>query len=530
MAFESLSYRYTYNISNFPQRWLPLIHLYDPDLPLFPIYYFHVLPEGLTQGVRPTDTQRAFGYVEKVNLNDDGSIDATIVTNKDLTNPINRNFINPVQRVIKERFGIQNPVLPVDIQNAFTAPFTNANNVLFEIWQRVVSNAYGDILPFGRLWDEVLGLVRFVSSWYSSGGRKGELIQTHYFVSKFGVKIQSAGGIPQVDFYLLPTIGELTDSSNPLTSFPWFAKLVNIARIFQSNYCTQINIGGMNLSKFNNPTGRQFNTEGILSILQSNNIPFDHRPQAIECYNTFDKGPMRTVIFLMMLDDIRNRRYDPSVLNSSQCGSIYDGLKRASAYQSPKVIQIYAQQSFGNASAMPVDTWIDTFFKWPLNIYPTGRSGNKYGRIFSHSQNLGKVERLLWVAGQARKVHSSACNDALWCLKYSSEGKPRGANPLACNICIESIRNSCPAYMNIRNRRVCFNTPGLITGTDFLITTSSNNNTTPNQSFTSCQGNSIYEYTMDDFSPADSPNGFTPYPAPGHNGSIITVEQFVQIY
>jgi hypothetical protein len=48
MAFESLAYRYTFEIVSFPERWLPLIHLYDPDLPLFPIYYYHVLNESFT--------------------------------------------------------------------------------------------------------------------------------------------------------------------------------------------------------------------------------------------------------------------------------------------------------------------------------------------------------------------------------------------------------------------------------------------------------------------------------------------------
>ena len=114
----------------------------------------------------------------------------------------------------------------------------------------------------------------------------------------------------------------------------------------------------------------------------------------------------------MMLDDIRKGRLNPAVLTPVQCGSIYDGLWATSTYQSPKVIEIYAQQSFGNTSAMPIDTWIATFLRWPLTVQPTVKVTNLYQYIFSNSQNLGKVERLLWVAGQARKVHSSACNDA----------------------------------------------------------------------------------------------------------------------
>jgi hypothetical protein len=42
-----------------------------------------------------------------------------------------------------------------------------ANPFLAEVWERVVSNHYDGKLPFGRLWDEVLGLARWVASWNS---------------------------------------------------------------------------------------------------------------------------------------------------------------------------------------------------------------------------------------------------------------------------------------------------------------------------------------------------------------------------
>lgn len=67
MPFESLSFRHTFHFADIPHRWLPLISLYDPDLPLFPIYYFHLLRNNLTPGARPLITDRAFGYVEHLN-------------------------------------------------------------------------------------------------------------------------------------------------------------------------------------------------------------------------------------------------------------------------------------------------------------------------------------------------------------------------------------------------------------------------------------------------------------------------------
>ncbi len=529
MAFESLAYRYSFNIPNFPERWLPLIHFYDPDLPLFPIYYFHVLPEGLSENHRPRDSERAFGYIERMNISENNAAEVTIISNKDLSNRDNDRYLTPVTNEVKERFGVRDPVTADNIQNVFSAPLDRSNRVLSEIWERVVSNAYGNLLPFGRLWDGTLGMARFVASWYSQSGRKGELIQTHYFASRFGVRIQSSGQVPQLDFFLLPTIKELTNSNNPLVSFPEYSKLVRIAREFQQNYCSTINIDGITLSKFRNPFRGKFNTSGIMSILRDACIPQDCRELAIECFNAFGKGPQRTIIFLMLLDDLRQNRLNPSTLTSPQCGSIYDGLRGASTYQSPKAIQIYAQQSFGNPSAMPIDTWIATFLKWPLNVWPIERIPNKYNFVFSLARNLGKVERLLWVTAQARKVHSSACNDALWCMKYSSNRKPRGANPLACNICLDAIRSCCPAFEQIKDKIISFNN-NIQRGATFFVKTSAENNTTPNQSFNSCRGNSIYSEVLDDFSPADEPSGFSSFPTSRHTGNPLSVEEFVRIY
>jgi len=523
--FESLSFRHCFTINSFPERWLPLIHLYDADLPLFPIYYFHAINDQLSAGQRPSYTDRIFGYIEKINSLGSGVVEIHIVTNKDLTIARNNNYLGIAEREINERLGISNPVTINDISTAFTAPLNYANPILAELWNRVVLNTYDNMLPFGRLWDEVLGLTRFVASWYSSG-RKSELIQTHYFVSKFGQRIQSAANIPQIDFYLLPTISELLDSSNPLTIFPKYSGLIAIANAFQQNNCTTIPVGNINLSKFNHRIPGKLNTAGILNLLRQAYIPQSLRELAIECFNTFDKGPQRTVIFLLMLSDLRNGRLLPSTLSNSTLGSIYDGLARS--YQSPKVIQIYAQQCFGVTEALPIDTWIETFLQWPLNIYKNLPRRNRHVYLFSHSNNLGKAERLLWVSAQARKVHSSACNDAIWCTKLASDRTARGANPLACKICLSSIRAVCPSFNDIRNKEVVFN--GTANSNQFLITTSSNNNTTAGQKFLSCEGQSIYREILDDFSPSDSPTGLAQFPSPNHNGSILTVEQFINMY
>jgi hypothetical protein len=522
MAFESLSFKYNFELDDFPERWLPLIHLYDPDLPSFPVYYFHAVPDDL--GHRPNYTERVFGFIEKLNILDAGKVDIHIVVNKNLDHSSNSLYKILAEREVKERLGISDPVTLTDINNCFSSPYNSANQILQEIWHRVVANVYDNKLPFGRLWDEVIGLSRFVASWYSDKGRKGELIQTHYFCSKFGEKIQMGGGINNLDFYLLPTIQELVDGSNPLNLFPAYKDLFDASETFRASNCSLINVGTLQLLKFNRPTSvPKLNTAFIQYVFGG--FPTSQRTAAIECFNSFNKGPQRTVIFLMMLNDLRNGRIKPKLISSSDLGSIYDSM--AKSYQSPKVIHIYAQQSFGHINAVPIDIWIETFLEYPLNVAKLlPKKINRFQTLFSHTSKFGKVERLLWIAAQARKVHSSACNDALWCIKKASNGNARGANPFACKTCI--LKPTCPSYADIKTREVLFNAP--YTGNQFVITTSEGNNTTPNQTFISCRGQSLYGEILDDFTPYDVPTGFTSFPNSSISSTPITVENFINSY
>lgn len=525
MPFESLSFRIALPLEGLPDRWLPLIHLYDADLPLFPIYYFHSTSATLPTGNRPTETDRVFGYVERLNIGTNGDVHAVVVTNKDLDREANSAFREAALSNVRDRIGLNDPVTIEDVRDAFTGDeMQQANLVLAEIWERVVARSYGNKLPFGRLWDEVLGLARFVASFRSQAGRKGELIQTHYFARAFGHAIQTGGGIPPTDFYLLPTIGELADGANPLTAFPRFARLISVAATFQERYCDTVAFDGLNLSRFRNPRGGTLNTEKLLSLFDE--FGFRDRPIALECYNAFGKGTQRPVLFFLMLADLRAGRLQPASLSSLQCGSIYDSL--GSTYQSPKVIEIYAQQSFGNEHAMPIDTWVETFLKWPLKVCPDRLRRGWKTTLFSSAQNLGKVERLIWVTAQARKVHSSACNDAVWCIKKASAGSARGANPLACGVCAGAIRSVCPAYLSIHDKRVVFNTTDR--NAHFVIKTTDHDNTHRSQGFVECTGFSIYDQIADDFTPADVPQGFAPYPHGNHNGESMSVEEFIERY
>lgn len=310
-------------------------------------------------------------------------------------------------------------------------------------------------------------------------------------------------------------------------------KLVECASSFVKLFCTvSSNTKGFSFANFKTPKGEKLNTINLKSMIGK--LPPDYHSTAIDCYNSFNKGPQRSIIFMMMLDDLRTGRIKHKEIDGKVAEKIYSHME--GSYQSPKVLSIYCQQSFGNPNTLPIDTWIETFLKWPLNILNSSTTKTRYEILFNNSSNLGKLERLLWITSQARKVHSSICDDILWCTKYGNSGTnktPRGANPLACKICNSSFRNICPAFERIKGQTVTFNQKEA-PKSGFDITTSKGN-LSADQSFVKCRGESIYCKIEDDFSTYDNPAAFASFPKQKHiallnQGKQLTVEGFINMY
>jgi hypothetical protein len=519
MPFESLSSRVELHIPDFPPEWLPLISLYDPDLPLFPVLYFHALDPALPSGQRPSLRDRVYGFIQYLNLTPNGAA-VGVVLNKDLARPENARYEPLVKDLVRERLGLNQRITISDLKGSLGGALAPANNVVEELWHQIIASAFGNALPFGRCWDGVFGLVRFIASWNSEGGRKGELIQTHYFAAAFGEHI-ATGNFINVDFYLLPTFEELQDSTNPLNLFPRFGNLVRAAETFGSKYCEDVEFDGLKFSAFKMAkagVGPKLNTESVIAIINAE--PDPSRTALFENYNAFNRGPHRSIISLIMLRDLRRKGWDPGALSPSTCAKMYFALK--STYQTPKVIQLFAQQCFGAKSALPIDIWVKTFLQWPLGFQLSNESS--YSALFTSCSVLGKLERVIWVASQGRKVHSSTCAEILWCIRYGGPNKQlRGANPLSCKICLPQIRSACPAYAAIATMQVVFNQPAMTAA--FSIETSAKNDTAPNQRFVRVAGDGVY----DEYSSRDRPGGFLPYPQSQGMGSL-TVGNFVAKY
>lgn len=531
MSFEALAHFYDFQISDLPPEWLPLTYLYDPDLPLLPILYFHELDPSLSEGQRAGERDRVFGFVHSIGYNrSTGIVTVSLAVSKDLSLNTNVRFVSVVEGAARSRLGLDNPVRLQDINGAFSNNLAKANNLLLELWQQIVVSSFGGKLPFGRCWDPIFGLARFIASWNSDGGRKGELIQLHAYLAAFGERIQVGGGI-HADFYLLPTWKEFRETSNPLALFRKFSALIAATQFFATSFTNVISLGTFSYSQFTltrlrSATGQNFSRLDTTALISLMNLAPDRsviKTALYDNYSAFNRGPGRSILSLLMHYDLRHGNWDPSGLTQQDCVSQYTGL--SSSYQSPKVMQLYAQQCFGALPVLPIDNWIETFVKGPLAL--SGPKKSFHASVFGSSPIWGKVERLIWMAAQARKVHSSVAENILWCIRYGGPDKQmRFANPFSCKVCDQHIRAVCPAYKSIAALPVTFNQGGT-PNNGFDIRTSANSNHSVGQTFVACQGSSSY----DEYTPKDRPMSFSAFPSPMHHGTAsMTVTQFLATY
>lgn len=532
MAFDALAYFHHFELSDFPQEWLPLTYLYDPDLPLFPLLYFHELDPNIEPPQRAGERERIFGFVHNIAFNlSTGVLRVTLAVSKDLAQPINGRYVPVAEMAARSRLGLDNPVIETQIQGALTGALSGANNVLSELWQKIVVSSFGGKLPFGKCWDPVFGLARFIASWNSDGGRKGELIQLHAYSGAFGERMQTAGGI-HADFYLLPTWEEFRNPTNPLAIFPKYAPFLGpngAADYFHNNFCFDVSLARYKYSKFernhantvttlNEP---RLNTTLMVGIIET--APARIRTALYENLSAFNRGPVRAVLSLQMHHDLRHGYWDPNNLTQRDCEEQY--VRLGGSFQSPKVMQLYAQQCFGSLPALPIDNWVDVFLKTPLGLKV--KPVNLHATVFAASTVWGKLERLIWMAAQARKVHSSVAEGILWCIRYGGPNKEmRHANPFACKVCDNHIRTACPSYAAIKDSPVIFNAASAPSA-GFNVRTSAGDDVTPNQTFVSSKSLSSY----DEYTPKDRPTQFSAYPAlASAGGSVKTVDDFVANY
>ncbi|KXA88641.1 hypothetical protein AKJ62_04755 [candidate division MSBL1 archaeon SCGC-AAA259D14] len=103
----------------------------------------------------------------------------------------------------------------------------------------------------------------------------------------------------------------------------------------------------------------------------------------------------------------------------------------------------------GNFEVIPVDTWVETFFKYLLGTSPN--------EIPQSGRKLGRFERFVWNASQLRNTNQPLFDDIIHCIKtgvlHSENMHMREPNPLSCHLCALS-REGCPVFEKIESGKV----------------------------------------------------------------------------
>lgn len=424
-------------LDNFPIQWIEKFELYYPDLPHFPIVYVHFRKNG----------RRVFGCPVSVRFDISDSpecgAEVTFVSNEDLENQ--PDLKSAVRDELRERFGLTNRVTLDDVISSCNGD-QRYETFFRELWERV-KTVSGDSIPFGRFYEELFSIVRFVSAWNPKTGRQSEMRMLYNFMSIFGERTEAEGKWSYLEFYLLPTYAEIF--STDLAGFPKFKGLMKALRKVGPVCFNWIDtIAGhdfLEMEKAWPAKKEDFINEVTNNLIARNVIDTDDKMILERLVDAFNRHSGRASYFVWSILNSLNNDYRNWNRNLFT-GFYLNQEEREGKGVSEKVVACYLQQGFGNPDAVPIDTWVESFHEFPLAL---GREDflNKFS-------NLAKLERVIWLVSQMKKTNLLPFFDILWCIRFGTNGNSnlRESNPIACFEC--SMKNVCPGYSDLKNLKV----------------------------------------------------------------------------
>jgi len=443
---EPLQYEAPIVLRDIPLQWISRIELYYPDLPGFPIVYVH----------SSDDNRRLYGFPASISyrIKNDTSCDTEIIFLCNVDLKTDERALRIIISQLEERFGIsgrfgREEVLAACGSNEEYAKFFSS------LWDTAIDRVMGGLIPYGKFYEEIFSIVRFVSAWNPKTGRQSEMRMLYNFLSAFGEKIETRGRWNFASFYLLPTYGDILDGK--LDKFPKFSTLLNAMKKIWAHDFTSAKIKNKSLLEANIkcmekawPENKEKFIREIIEPLKTRwNIRDDDTELHTELkylewlVDAFNRYPRRAAFFVWSIMTIMSKNYkdwDKSFFVDFYLSGIQGGI-------SPKVVACFLQQGFGKDELIPVDTWVESFYKGALGI-------DNNEDFFKSFSKLGKLERLIWLSSQAKKTNMSEFFHMLWCIRYGVTGnlQIRRANPIACYLC--SLRSVCPGYTKISERKV----------------------------------------------------------------------------
>jgi len=477
---EPIQYEHLYVFENIPLQWIQSFEIFYPDLKNFPVTYVHV----------KTDSGRAYGFPVNISIFDSKqgkcSIKVTFLCNKKQSD---KEFEQIIKKELEGRFGISNPLTYEDIDNCTSDE--RMKDFLKIIWKKA-SLLFGESYPYGKLFDEMYSIIRFVAAWNPKTGKQSEMRAVYNFQSLFGEKIEIQGDWSFLDFFLIPTYEEVQKLS--VADFPKFQEMYqslekiwpihwklkgtykitcntchkefanqkytidDVKNLIQEKKKGKTHGGhdfsilkegiemfaadggwGDNIGEFDQKFAKVWEEKGIIDSRQ--------RHVLNKLVSAFNRSPGRTTYFVWALMSINQKPYQN--YDKEHYVEFYKLAEKTNFIGvSQKVVGCFLQQGFEHEQMIPIDTWVESFHKGPLGIE------SKFD-FFNSFSMLGKLERMIWQVSQAKKTNADPLMNVLWCMRFGETGNNviRFANPLSCYAC-EFHKQGCLGFENIRNKMV----------------------------------------------------------------------------
>lgn len=478
---EPIKYEHVYTFDGIPLQWLQGFEIFYPDLTNFPVSYVHF----------NTESQRVYGFPVSISVSN-ASQGICSITVSFLCNKEQSATSNEIERRIREelegRFGISNPLTLADLEECTSD--NDTKNFLKEVW-KTASKLFGDSYPYGKLYDEMYSIVRFVAAWAPKTGRQSEMRAVYNFQSLFGEKIEIQGTWNFLDFFLIPTYNDVQNGT--MSDFPKFQKMfAALQKIWpkhwkkKGTYKIRCDIHkeitgtkysrneaekavankkktvvhrncnfsiedadieifaadegwGKNIDEFDKEFAKKWKNEGIITS--------EERKILNKLVSAFNRHPGRTTYFVWALMSISHKPYQEYDREYYQ--KFYELAENSNVKGiSPKVVGCFLQQGFEQEEMIPIDTWVESFHKGPLGI------DSKFD-FFKSFKKIGKLERMIWKVSQAKKTNAEPLMNVLWCIRFGETGNHmiRYANPLSCYAC-DFHTKGCPGFEKIRKNKV----------------------------------------------------------------------------
>lgn len=418
----NLSYEATITVADIPVQWIPKIELYYPDLPQFPIMYIHFSLNNNQVVACPVSVS--------YNISND-KCDAIFYV---LVNTLpTSEVLSALTNEISNRIGFSNRITK---QTVIDCCQGNAKyeKLLCDLWQ-YIEKSYGSSIPYGRFYEEIYSIPRFVAAWQPKTGRQSEMRMLYNFMSAFGEEVQFPSNWSHLEYYVIPTYDDVRNSDYQL--FPTFKHLYDaMVKLFNLDFTNTVSIDGVSFKAM--PKAWKQNKDDFITNVSgkyfaSGQLTEDEKYYAEILVDAFNRHAWRAAYFISAFLTIENTDY--KTWSKQFFKDYYNSGSKLKGY-SEKVVACFLQQGFANEEVIPIDTWIETFYQFPLGI-------NTRSQFYDDFIMLGKLERVIWLASQSNKTNMKNFFDILWCQRYGTigNGELRGVNPLACSLC--KLKNTC---------------------------------------------------------------------------------------